>query len=181
MSPAEKIRAVFEQNELLRACRKRANVSFILRPTIARSFLRADRASSGRETMRRVYGWDPDRASDRNPSGASKTRRCAQPSAIPYMVGVRLASSLHGIFRSTNDVDIVAEMREEHIASVSRIAGTFYAWHPGAMSEALHRGLGLQRDPFFKSGSKFGSAAGDSFIRNTTLALQDPGDRWEKE
>ena len=34
---------------------------------------------------------------------------------IPYAVGGSLASSLHGVMRSTLDVDIVADMRLEHI------------------------------------------------------------------
>ena len=33
---------------------------------------------------------------------------------IPYAVGGSLASSLHGVMRSTLDVDIVANMRIEH-------------------------------------------------------------------
>ena len=39
-----------------------------------------------------------------------------QKSGIPYMVGGSLASSLHGIPRSTNDVDIVAGIREEQVS-----------------------------------------------------------------
>lgn len=34
---------------------------------------------------------------------------------IPYAIGGSLASSLHGVMRSTLDVDIVADMRIEHI------------------------------------------------------------------
>ncbi len=34
---------------------------------------------------------------------------------IRYLVGRSLASSLHGIPRATNDVDMVAEMTEAHI------------------------------------------------------------------
>ena len=34
---------------------------------------------------------------------------------IPYAVGGSLASSLHGVMRSTLDVDIVADMHLEHI------------------------------------------------------------------
>jgi hypothetical protein len=35
--------------------------------------------------------------------------------AIPYMVGGSLVSSVHGIFRSTNDIDIVAALRDVHV------------------------------------------------------------------
>jgi hypothetical protein len=47
---------------------------------------------------------------------------------IPYAVGGSLASSLHGIMRATLDVDIVADMRIEHILPlVSALSQEFYA------------------------------------------------------
>jgi hypothetical protein len=74
--------------------------------------------------------------------------------AIPYMVGGSLASSVHGIFRATNDIDIVAAVRDEHIAPfTSELAGDFYA-DPETIREALGH-----RRPFnvihFTSGYKF--------------------------
>jgi hypothetical protein len=48
--------------------------------------------------------------------------------AIPYAVGGSLASSLHGVMRSTLDVDIVADMRLEHIQPlVEALSKEFYA------------------------------------------------------
>ena len=35
---------------------------------------------------------------------------------IAYMIGGSIASSVHGVFRYTNDADIVADIRAEHIA-----------------------------------------------------------------
>jgi hypothetical protein len=47
---------------------------------------------------------------------------------IPYAVGGSLASSVHGVMRSTLDVDIVADMRLEHIQPlVSALSKEFYA------------------------------------------------------
>jgi hypothetical protein len=47
---------------------------------------------------------------------------------IPYAVGGSLASSLHGIMRSTLDVDIVTDMRLEHIEPmVAALSKEFYA------------------------------------------------------
>lgn len=47
---------------------------------------------------------------------------------IPYAVGGSLASSLHGVMRSTLDVDIVADMKSEHIpALVAALSKEFYA------------------------------------------------------
>jgi len=46
---------------------------------------------------------------------------------ISYMVGGSVASSAHGAVRATNDVDIVADMREEHIAAfVEALEGAYY-------------------------------------------------------
>ncbi len=47
---------------------------------------------------------------------------------IPYAVGGSLASSLHGVMRSTLDVDIVADMKLEHIQPlVATLSKEFYA------------------------------------------------------
>ena len=47
---------------------------------------------------------------------------------VPYAVGGSLASSLHGVMRSTLDVDIVADMRLEHIQPlVDAVSKEFYA------------------------------------------------------
>jgi hypothetical protein len=47
---------------------------------------------------------------------------------IPYAVGGSLASSVHGVMRSTLDVDIVADMRLEHIQPlVAALSKDFYA------------------------------------------------------
>ncbi len=47
--------------------------------------------------------------------------------SIPYLIGGSLASALYGMIRATQDADIVAEMRHEHIqAFVSGLQGEFY-------------------------------------------------------
>lgn len=47
---------------------------------------------------------------------------------IPYAVGGSLASSLHGVMRSTLDIDIVADMQTEHIQPlVEALSKEFYA------------------------------------------------------
>jgi hypothetical protein len=38
---------------------------------------------------------------------------------IPYAVGRSLSSSVHGVMRSTLDVDIIADMRMEHIQMIA--------------------------------------------------------------
>jgi hypothetical protein len=47
--------------------------------------------------------------------------------AIRYLVGGSLASSLHGIPRATQDVDLVVELQLEHVEPlVEALAGDFY-------------------------------------------------------
>jgi hypothetical protein len=51
-----------------------------------------------------------------------------EENGIPYAVGGSFASSLHGVMRSTLDVDIVADMKLEHIPSlVATLSKEFYA------------------------------------------------------
>jgi hypothetical protein len=46
---------------------------------------------------------------------------------VPYAVGGSLASSLHGVPRATNDIDIVADLRSSHVDRfVSAIEGEFH-------------------------------------------------------
>ena len=58
---------------------------------------------------------------------------------IPYAVGGSLASSLHGVMRSTLDVDIVADMRLDHISPlVETLSKEFYA-DDEMMRDAIQR------------------------------------------
>lgn len=54
--------------------------------------------------------------------------RALEQIGIPYAIGGSLASSLHGVMRSTLDVDIVADMRLEHVQPlVATLTKEFYA------------------------------------------------------
>jgi hypothetical protein len=58
---------------------------------------------------------------------------------ILYLVGGSLASSLHGEARSTQDVDVVADLHPEHVAPfVAALSGDFYLDEP-AIREAVER------------------------------------------
>jgi hypothetical protein len=47
--------------------------------------------------------------------------------SVPYLIGGSLASTLHGMIRSTQDSDIVTEMRLEHLQPfISALQGEFY-------------------------------------------------------
>lgn len=59
---------------------------------------------------------------------------------IPYMVGGSLASSIHGIVRATQDVDLVADIRMEHVDRLAaELKAEFYA-DPEMMRQALRAG-----------------------------------------
>lgn len=81
------------------------------------------------------------------------------------MVGGSLASSLHGIARSTNDVDIVADIREDQISRlVSDLGEKFYV-----DSETIQQALRHNRSfnvIHFATSSKFDifPVAGDPFM-----------------
>lgn len=58
---------------------------------------------------------------------------------VPYLVGGSLASSLHGEPRATQDVDIVADLKPEHVAPfVSALHDDFYVDEP-AVRDAVKR------------------------------------------
>jgi hypothetical protein len=47
--------------------------------------------------------------------------------SVPYVVGGSLASSVYGVPRATQDVDLVADLRFEHVAPFVRaLSGEFY-------------------------------------------------------
>jgi hypothetical protein len=84
---------------------------------------------------------------------------------IRHMIGGSLASSMRGIPRSTNDIDLVAVIEEEHISPLAAaLRGDFYA-DPQSIREALYH-----RRSFnvihFESGAKFDifPAAGDAYL-----------------
>jgi hypothetical protein len=59
---------------------------------------------------------------------------------IPYFVTDSVASSVYGIARTTLDLDLVADLREDHIPRlVSQLRADFYA-DPEMMADALKRG-----------------------------------------
>ena len=58
---------------------------------------------------------------------------------IPYAVGGSISSSVHGILRSTMDVDILADMRPAHISGfIEALSTAFYA-DEGMIRDAINR------------------------------------------
>ncbi len=73
--------------------------------------------------------------------------------SIPYLIGGSLASTLYGMIRATQDSDIVAEMRHEHIqAFVSALQGEFYV-DEEMIAESVQRNSSfniIHRETMFK-------------------------------
>lgn len=83
---------------------------------------------------------------------------------IRYLVGGSFASSVHGEPRSTNDVDIVADVRLEHLdAFVEAVSKDYYlsrtaareAIRAGASFNVIHVGAALKVDVFVAGNDPF--------------------------
>lgn len=72
---------------------------------------------------------------------------------IPYLIGGSLASALYGMVRTTQDADIVAEMRQEHVRPfVSTLQSEFYI-DDEMIAESIQRSSSfniIHRETFFK-------------------------------
>jgi hypothetical protein len=72
---------------------------------------------------------------------------------VPYLIGGSLASTLHGMVRTTQDSDIVAEMRLEHLQPfVAALQAEFYM-DDELIAEAIRRNTSfnlIHRETFFK-------------------------------
>jgi hypothetical protein len=61
-------------------------------------------------------------------------------SAIPYMIGGSMASGIHGVYRTSLDVDLVADIHAGQIARfIQELGGEFYA-DAGMMRDAIESG-----------------------------------------
>jgi hypothetical protein len=59
---------------------------------------------------------------------------------IPYMIGGSYASSIHGVPRSTMDVDLVADIRKHQTKALADELGADFYADAETMQEALQRG-----------------------------------------
>ena len=84
---------------------------------------------------------------------------------VPYVVVGSLASSARGFPRTTNDADIVADLRAEHAAPFMSALGTEFYVDAGAIERAIaryrsfnaiHRGSGFKVDVFVPPPDGFG-------------------------
>jgi len=86
-----------------------------------------------------------------------KVTQVLEDLSVPYLIGGSLASTLYGMIRATQDADIVAEMRLEHLPSfVAALQGEFYLddemiadaiWHNSSFN-MIHRETMFKLDLF---------------------------------
>jgi hypothetical protein len=58
---------------------------------------------------------------------------------IPYLVGGSIASTMYGIVRTTQDVDLVAELHAEHIKPLLQMLDPAFYIDAEAVAEAVRR------------------------------------------
>jgi hypothetical protein len=94
---------------------------------------------------------------------------------IPYLIGGSLASALYGMVRTTQDADLVAEMRLEHVQPfVAALQDEFYV-DDEMMVEAIQRNSSfniIHRETMFKV---------DVFIPRPSPFLRSQLDRAQKQ
>jgi hypothetical protein len=72
--------------------------------------------------------------------GLERMMACFEALAIPYFIGGSMASSLHGLWRQTNDVDFVADIALPQVESLAQtLQEDFYA-DAAMMRSAISRG-----------------------------------------
>ena len=99
---------------------------------------------------------------------------------VPYQIGGSLASSAWGLPRSTQDADLVADLRREHVASfVAQLLDQYYvdelmihdAIRRRSSFNVLHLDTMLKVDVFIHKSAAFEEAA---FLRARLEWLDDP-------
>ena len=82
-----------------------------------------------------------------------KVTRLFEQLGVSYLIGGSLASALYGMVRSTQDSDIIAEMRPEHIQQfISGLEAEFYI-DQGMIAEAIQHNSSfniIHRETMFK-------------------------------
>ncbi|MCY4220670.1 MAG: hypothetical protein OXD35_03330 [Thiotrichales bacterium] len=83
---------------------------------------------------------------------------------VVWYVGGSIASTIHGRFRATNDIDVIAELREEHASPLrTALEAEHYideasirdAVRHGSSFNLIHFGTGLKIDIFISEDSEY--------------------------
>lgn len=57
---------------------------------------------------------------------------------VPYYIGGSIAGGIHGVYRATADVDIVADLQAEQTEALARLLGAGFYADAGMMRDAIH-------------------------------------------
>jgi hypothetical protein len=102
---------------------------------------------------------------------------------ISYQIGGSVASSAYGIARATLDVDIVADLREQHVRDlVERLQGQYYideervreAVRHRSSFNAIHLGSMLKVDVFVLKGRSYDQIAFSRARKDTVEESENP-------
>ena len=83
---------------------------------------------------------------------------------VAWYVGSSVASTVHGRFRATNAVDVIAELREEHAGALRAALGSDHYVDEESIRDAVvhrssfnlvHFGTGLKIDVFVPANSEY--------------------------
>ena len=100
---------------------------------------------------------------------------------IPYVIGGSLASSTHGMARSTRDADLMADMHEQHVQPlIAALEGAFYISEEAAKEaiarrssfNLIHLTSGFKVDIFIKPRTPFAESQLER--RSTQSVFPDP-------
>lgn len=92
---------------------------------------------------------------------------------IPYLVGGSFASSVHGEPRSTNDIDIVADLHTEHVDPLLSALATDYYVSDDAVRSAVALGERGSQHSSFNAIHLSGAIKIDVFIAGTDAFEQE--------
>ena len=83
---------------------------------------------------------------------------------VAWYVGGSVASTVHGHFRATNDIDVIAALEKEHAAAIHEVLSTGHYVDENSIRDAVqrrssfnlvHYGTGLKIDVFVPSDSDY--------------------------
>ena len=95
---------------------------------------------------------------------------------VPYLIGGSLASSVHGIIRTTMDVDLVADLDARHAEPLVQLLGDAFYIDADSIREAIHHQRSFnvihlesmfKVDIFIRKSRPFDQAQFDRRIRHT--------------
>jgi hypothetical protein len=97
---------------------------------------------------------------------------------VPYYIGGSVASSAHGMIRSTVDADLIADLKLEHVAPLAEMLGKEYYLNVNTITDAIkrracfnliHLTTMFKVDVFASKGSTYGRLAFDRKLSRKIL------------